>query len=114
MFRLTLVENEVLDLFDQQLLRFEERFHFESDAFEAFELTFLPSLFEHTMTLFRFSNHWSNGVVLFDCQHQLLCPTRALSSKHWSCSYDSFPSFGIILGKNSESVPARDKTIILF
>ena len=66
MFRLTLVENVVLDLFDQQLLRFEERFHFESDAFEAFELTFLPSLFEHTMTLFRFSNSWLNEVILFD------------------------------------------------
>ena len=55
-FELTLVENEVLDLSDQQLHRFEERFHFEIDVFGAFESTFLPFLFEHTMTLFRFSN----------------------------------------------------------
>ena len=54
---LTLVENEVLDLSDQQLLRFGERFHFEIDVFGAFESTFLLFLFEHRMTLFRFSYH---------------------------------------------------------
>ena len=49
---LTLVENEVLDLSDQRLLHFGERFHFEIDVFGAFESTFLLFLFEHRMTLF--------------------------------------------------------------
>ena len=94
MFRLTLVENEVLDLFDQQLLRFEERFHFESDAFEAFELTFLPSLFEHTMTLFRFSNSWLNEVILFEPHKIEHFPVVGCSGTKYSRDMYSTVEFG--------------------
>ena len=85
-FELTLVENEVLDLSGQRLHRFGGRFHFEIDVVGAFESTFLLFLFEHTMTLFRFSNN-------------LLGSRNRTKIEHIICWI---------------SVPARDKTIILF
>ena len=85
-FELTLVENEVLDLSGQRLHRFVGRFHFEIDVVGAFESTFLLFLFEHTMTLFRFSNNLLGSSKTDKIEHII----------SWI------------------SVPARDKTIILF